>query len=137
MLLESQADLALPIAGKALALQCQNYKQTYTSTYSQTVVLYMCSSAAMNSPLCEEIVLRIPESRWKDYSSILHTRIDGTYQTTIWVWKTVFRCLFLTEPMHKVSNNMWQSYMTSTWQRSFINFIPVNFLRNFRTIFLQ
>ena len=38
-LLESQANLALPTAGKALALSCQDHKQTYTSTYLQKEAL--------------------------------------------------------------------------------------------------
>ena len=89
------------------------------------------SGVATNSAFCERIVLRIPEPRSNDYSSILNSIY--TYWRYIPKPPNGFACLFLTETMHNILNNMWQSYMTSTWLRNFINCILANFPRNFRT----
>ena len=99
-----------------------------------------CSMSTLLVCVCkivlQRIVLRIPEPRSNDYSSVLHSTC--TYWRYIpkpqsGVAKPFFTCLFLTETMHKILNSMWQSYMTSTRRRNVINFILANFLRNFRT----
>ena len=53
------------------------------STYNQRIkFILVCVTVATNNPFCERIVLRNPKSRSNDYSSILHTCINGTHQNT-------------------------------------------------------
>ena len=90
------------------------------------------SSVLRNSRFFKQIGLRIPGSRSNDSSSILHTHVSAIHTKNWNGLQSLFRCLFLTEPMHKILN-MWQSYRTSTWLIHFINFILVKVSRNFRT----
>ena len=52
------------------------------------------SSVVRNRPFFTQIVLRIPEIRSNDFSSILHTRIGDTYQKPKMVCKAFLEVYF-------------------------------------------